>query len=104
MHAPRVVISVLATAPCVDASCLDMTVRDGANPHVVPRGRDGKGPNPVQHIGVGYPLSSRVEIREAFAGSAPRQSRRRAIHTAESWHTATWPLRLLGRFGYLAAS
>jgi hypothetical protein len=80
--APAVVVAVLLAPRCVGAGGLDMAHRIGADPDVLPRGRDGEGADAVEDLGVGELAAVLVEVLEAATPSAADDPRRRAVDAA----------------------
>lgn len=72
------VVAILATAACVHAGRLEMTVFDGADPDLVPCRWNNKGANTSQQIPIPDETSVCIEISEPFAASAATQARRTA--------------------------
>ena len=103
---PLVVVAVLAPALRVEPGRLDVPVRVRADPHVLPRRRDGQGPDAVDDVLVGDPLAVLVEVREALARPPAPHPRPVAIDLPHR-HGAVLP-RLVGRtsrrMGLLALS
>jgi hypothetical protein len=65
------VVAVLLAAGFIDAGRLDVTERVGADPYLLPGGRDRQLADPGQGFLVGDPLTARVAVGETAAVAAP---------------------------------
>ena len=72
---PHVVVAVLAPAPGVDADGLDVAAVVGADPHVLPRRRDGQGADAGQHVEVADAPAVDVEVDESLAAPPAAEAR-----------------------------
>src|SRR5262249_22055146 len=73
--APAQMVAKLFATPIVASGCLQVTVRVGTNPHIVPCWRDSQRFNPVERLLVPDNFSGSVSISKAFP----------AVLTFDSW-------------------
>ena len=72
--APAIVILILFPSPGIPSGRLDMSLRQGTNPDITPRGRDGEPFNSQQSLLVTNRLSLRIEIFEFLALTPARKA------------------------------
>jgi hypothetical protein len=82
------VVDVLPPAGRIRADGLDVSVRVGADPDVIPGRWDDELANPLENLCVRDPCTVRIEVLEAAAAAAPGDPGPRAIGASQAWHAA----------------
>jgi hypothetical protein len=75
LFAPLRVVEVLLASRGVDPGRLEVPSGIGADPHVLPRGRDHELLQPQDLVWVADRVSVRVDVAEAPAAAHPREAR-----------------------------
>src|SRR5919106_6813721 len=91
--APAHVVEVLAPAGRVGSHGLDMPLRVGADPDLVPRGRDDQVADALEHLDILDSLAFLVAIFEAAAAPPANDSGPGAVHTSQPWHSPRCSLK-----------
>jgi len=78
------VVAVLLPAARVTTDGLQMAMGEGRYPHVTPRRRDGKRPNPAQDGEVPHSRAVRIEIHEAATDAPAANPGAHVAHVAEA--------------------
>jgi hypothetical protein len=78
------VVTILAPPSRIEAGRLQMAVREGAYPDLLPRGWNDEGTDAIQEIAVPDQTAVRIEVREALAAPAATQAWRTASHISQS--------------------
>src|SRR5439155_9118681 len=86
---PGIVVAVLLAPGGVDPGGLEMPVRVWADPHLVPGRGDREVADPLEHSLIGDAPAALIAIFEAPSPPPPRDPRARAVHTAQSRHSAS---------------
>jgi hypothetical protein len=81
---PLLVVEVLAAACRVCSDRLDVSVRVGADPHLLPRGRDHQVLDSLQRCGVGDRCVVRLLVREPAPAAHPKYPGAADIATTKS--------------------
>ena len=91
------VVEVLAPAGRVGSHRLDMPQRVGADPDLVPRGRDDQLADALEHLDILDSLASLVAIFEAAAAPPADDSGPGAVNSPQPWHSPRCSLKRAGR-------
>src|SRR5918996_1170232 len=87
--APEVVVAVLLAAGGVGPGGLDVAERVGADPDVLPGGRDGELTDAVDHGGFGDAVALLVEELEALASPPAPDAGAGAVDASQPCHGGT---------------
>jgi hypothetical protein len=100
LHAPQVVVEVLAAPRRVRPGRLDVSRRIGADPHVLPGRRDHQGPDPGDRARIAHGSSTRPQIPEATPAAPAPDPRRTGITAHKLTPAGGWrTLRMGSRAG-----
>ena len=84
--APPVVVAVLGPVPAIDPGGLDVAERVGRDPHLLPRGRQDQGADPLERFRRGDRRAGRIPVGEAVRGLLPGDARPARITAMQPGH------------------